>query len=328
MIGTLDNSSTRWCIVISDEYGADAIPGRRRRGLGAPAQYRHLGAPGTMLQRALRRAAAIAPADHIMMTADEQFRDYWEKSSWLVRPAKRFIGVDRRSSVLTAAAAVLYAAAQSDSSVVVLLPARSYVAHESVLRRAISQTLSELPRIPEGVATLGMLDMQEPVDEDYLIAGTPPGGAGLKVRWIARRPIPAVVRQLRWRGALVASGIMVGYAKVFADHIARSWPKLDRHLRALIRSPDEECRVPDELRGEIRAGVLGSMPWHPTFLPQRVVAVSCSGWSGLKSPRAVAQITQFLGSIEHSRAAEPIAPQAALLRLVVPKIGTARAGAA
>ena len=281
-----------------------------------------------MLQRALHRAATIVPADQVMITADEQFRDCWEKSFGLVRPAKHFIGVDRRSCALTAAAAVLYAAAQSDSSVVVLLPARSYVAHESVLRRAISKAQSELPRIPEGVVTLGMLDMQEPVDEDYLIAGTPPGGAGLKVRGIARRPIPAVVRQLRWRGALVASGIMVGYAKVLADHIARSWPKIEQHLRALIGTPGEECRIPDELRREIPAGILRSILWHPAFLPQRVVAVSCSGWSGLKSPRAVAQITQFLGSIEYSRAAEPIAPKAAILRLVAPKISAASAGSA
>ena len=84
---------------------------------------------------------------------------------------------------------------RSASGIVVLLPARSYVAHESVLRRAISQTLSELPRIPEGVATLGMLDMQDPVDEDYLIVGAPPDGAGLEVRGIARRPMPAVVGQ-------------------------------------------------------------------------------------------------------------------------------------
>jgi hypothetical protein len=327
MVRPLDQSSPRWCIVISDEYGADAIP-RQRLGHSAPAQYRHLGAPGTMLQRALHRAASIVPADHVMITADEQFRDRWEKSFWLVRPAKRFIGLDRRSCVLTVAAAVLCAAAQSDSGVVVLLPARSYVTHEGVLRRAISQALSELPRIPEGVATLGMLDMQEPVDEDYLIVGTPPSGAGLKVNGIARRPIPAVVRQLRRRGALVSSGIMVGYAKVFADHIARSWPKLERHLRAMIGIASEECRVPDELRREIRAGILRSMPWHPAMLPQRVVAVSCSGWSGLKSPRAVAQITQFLVNIELSRTAEPIAPQAAVLRLAVPRIDTASAGSA
>lgn len=328
MVRPIDQSSPRWCIVISDEYGADANPRQRLGGHSLPAQYRYLGAPGTMLQRALHRAATIVPADHVMITADEQFRDCWEKSFWLVRPGKRFIGLDRRSSTLTAAAAVLYAAAQSDSSVVVLLPARSYVAHESVLRRAIPQALSELPRIPEGVATLGMLDLQESVDEDYLIVGAPPSGAGLKVSRIARRPMPAVVRQLRSRGALVASGIMVGYAKVFADHIARSWPKLERHLRALIGIAGEECQVPDELRREIRAGILCSMPWHPAMLPQRVVAVSCSGWSGLKSPRAVAQITQFLVSIEHSRAAEPIAPQAAVLRLAAPRIGVASAGSA
>jgi len=328
MVRPLDQSNPCWCIVTSDEYGADAIPQQRLGGHGLPAQYRHLGAPGTMLQRALHRAATIVPADHVMLTADEQFRDCWQKSFWLVRPAKRFIGLDRRSCALTAAAAVLYAAAQSESSVVVLLPARSYVAHESVLRRAISQALSELPRIPEGVATLGMLDMQEPVDEDYLIVGTSPGGVGLKVSRIARRPIPAVVRRLRRRGALVASGIMVGYAKVFADHIARSWPKLERHLRALIGTAREECQIPDDLRREIRAGILRSMPWHPAMLPQRVVAVSCSGWSGLKSPHAVAQITQFLVSIEHSRAAEPIAPQAAVLRLAAPRIGVASAGSA
>ena len=328
MVRPSDQSSPRWCIVTSDEYGADAIPRQRLGGHSLPAQYRHLGAPGTMLQRALHRAATIVPSDHVMITADEQFRDCWEKSFWLVRPTKRFIGLDRRSCALTAAAAVTYAAAQSDSSVVVLLPARSYVAHESVLRRAVSQTLAELHRIPEGIATLGMLDMQEPVDEDYLIVGAAPGGAGLDVRGIARRPMPAVARQLRRCGALVASGIMVGHAKVFSDHIARSWPKLARHLRALVGTAGEECQVPDELRREIRAGILRSMPWHPAMLPQRVVAVSCGGWSGLKSPRAVAQITQFLGSVGLSRAAEPIAPQAAVLRLAAPRMGVASAGRA
>jgi len=328
MVRPLDQTGSRWCIVLADEYGADAIPRQRLGAHGAPAHYRHLGAPGTMLQRALHRAATLVPADHVLITADEQFRDCWEKSFWLVRPAKRFIGLDRRSCALTAAAAVLYAAAQSESAVVVLLPARSYVAHESVLRRAISQALVELPRIPEGIATLGMLDMQEPIDEDYLIVGAPMGGAGLTVRGIARRPIPCVARLLRWRGALVASGIMVGYAKVFADHIARCWPKLERQLHALIGTAGEECQVPDELHREIRAGILRSMPWHPAMLPQRVVAVSCSGWSGLKSPQAVAAVTQFLGSIEYARAAEPIAPQAAVLRLAAPKISVASAGSA
>src|SRR5271165_6130106 len=95
MVSPSDQSSGRWCIVISDEYGADAIPGQRLGGHSAPAQYRHLGVPGTMLQRALHRAATLVPAGQVMITADEQFRDCWEKSFRLVRPAKRFIGVDR-----------------------------------------------------------------------------------------------------------------------------------------------------------------------------------------------------------------------------------------
>lgn len=327
MLRPLDQTSSPWCIVISDEYGADAIPRQRVARESPPAQYRYLGAPGTMLQRALHRAANLVPQDRILLTADEQFRDYWQQSFWLVRAAKRFIGLDRRSCTLTAAAAVLYAAAQSESAVVVLMPGRCYVAHENVLRRAIFQALAELPRIPEGIATLGMLDMQEPIDEDYLIVGRPPRGPGLSVNAIARRPIPSVARQLRGRGALVASGIMVGYAKMFARHIAHSWPKLEQQLRALVGTAGAECQIPDEFRREIRLGLLRSMPWHPAMLPQRAIAVSCSSWSGLRSPQAVARVTHFLCNLETSRAAEPVERRATIVRLATPKPSAASAGA-
>jgi len=328
MVRPLDQTSSPWCIVTSDDYGAEAIPRQRVARESPPAQYRYLGAPGTMLQRALHRAANLVSQDRILLTADEQFRDYWQQSFWLVRAAKRFIGLDRRSCALTAAAAVLYAAAHSESALVVLMPARCYVAHENVLHQAILQALAQLPRIPEGIATLGMLDMQEPVDEDYLIVGPPPRGAGLAVKAVARRPIPSVARQLRWRGALVASGIMVGYAKVFAQHIARSWPKLEQQLRALVGTAGAECQVPDELRREIRLGFFRSMPWHPAMLPQRAIAVSCSSWSGLKSPQAVARVAHFLGHLDASRAAEPVERRATVVRLAPQKFDVASAGTA
>jgi hypothetical protein len=41
----------------------------------------------------------------------------------------------------------------------------------------LSQALAELPGIPEGVVTLGMLDIDDGVDENYLIV-SPPRFAG------------------------------------------------------------------------------------------------------------------------------------------------------
>jgi len=263
----------------------------------APVQYCRLGSAATPLQRSLNRAAAIAPQSQVIVTAFEEYRYLWEPLLWSVRPERRFICDNRAASLLSSAAAILSVAAHSTSNVITILPARCFVMHEWILSRALNRAVAELPGVPEGAITLGMVDVDEAIDEDYLVVGRPRVGRGFRVDGFARRPIPWIARHLKESGAMVASGIMIGYAGVFAAYISKNWPGITKKLLQVISAAagiGEECEISSSLNRGVPPAVLNSLRWHPPAFPQRVFSVSSSGWSGLKSPQSTARMSRYL----------------------------------
>jgi hypothetical protein len=297
VVKQLEPIASRWCIVVADDHRPDRAMGLERQ--SAPVQYCRLGEGATLLQRALHRATAIAPSSQVLITAFEDYRNLWEPSAWCIRPEKRFICEGPRGLQLSVAAAILSVAARSTSDIITILPARCHVAHESILRRALNYALAELPGIPEGAVTLGMLDPEEAVDEDYLLVDRARAGRALRVDGFARKPVPWVARRLRQHGALVASGILIGFAGVFAAHISKHWPGVSKKLTQLIATAalrGEECKIPSVANKGDPPALPESLRWRPSAFRQRVIGVCHSGWSGLKSPQAVARLVEFLCS--------------------------------
>jgi hypothetical protein len=98
---------------------------------------------------------------------------------------------------------------------------------------------------------------------------------------------------------MVASGIMIGYAGVFAAHISAQWPGLTLKLNRLTAAAvavAEECEVPSSLQRGVPNTILRTLRCHPPTLAQRVFRVSHCGWSSLKSPRAVARVSTFMAN--------------------------------
>ena len=293
----LEANASRWCVVVADDQRPDRAIGLGRH--SAPVQYCRVGEGATLLQRALHRATAIAPSAHVLISAFEEYRSLWEPSVWGIRPEKRFICEEPKGLQLSVAAAILSVAARSTSDIITILPARCHVAHESILRRALNFAVDELAGIPEGAVTLGMLDPEEGVDEDYLLVGRARVGRALRVDGFARKPVPWVARRLRQHGALVASGILIGYAGAFAAHISKHWPGVARKLAQLIAAATargEECRISSAVNRADPPTLPDSLRWRPSAFRQRVIGVCHSGWSGLKSPQAVARMVEFLCS--------------------------------
>ena len=293
-LSNLESHKSHWCIVVADEHGPAWPAGMEsdRR----PVQYCSVDKPVTPFQQAMHRAAAIAPPSRIILTALEEYRLHWEPSAWFVRPERRFIGDNRWASQLSSAAAILSVATHSPSSVVAIIPAKCFVADEAVLRRAIAHAISQLSGVPEGAVTLGMLDSEDAIDESYLIVSRARIGSGLSVDGFARRPVAWVARYLKSHGALVASGIMIGYAGVFAAHISKNWPGISRKLTQLTEAAQasgEECDVPSSLDRNVPKSILNSLRWCPPAFKQRVFGVCRSGWSSLNSPRAVSQMLDY-----------------------------------
>src|SRR5208283_3772870 len=158
-----------WCIVIADDHGPEYVPSMAGRAKASPVQYCGFGEPTTLLQRALHRAKQIAPTAQIMVTVREENRTHWEPALWSIRSERRFVSDSRLMSSLTTAAALLAIAADSVSHMVTIMPARCYVADEWILSSALHRLHAMLPRIPEGVGTLGMIDIDAGIDEDYLV---------------------------------------------------------------------------------------------------------------------------------------------------------------
>ena len=282
-----------WCIVVADDHGPEYVPWMAGAAKTSPVQYCGFGEPTTLLQRALHRARQIAPAAQIVVTVREENRERWEPALWFIRPEHRFVSDSRMTAPMTTAAALLSIAADSFANVVTLLPARCYVANEWILVAALNQLQTLLPRIPEGVGTLGMMEIDDGIDEDYLVPFHAGVSSGQGVQAMAHRPAAWVARHLRQHGAMVASGILTGYARVFAMHASRHWPGLAGTLTKVMRvaANGERRLLADGYRGMPRSGLRWLRWWPPTF-PQRALRVYRCGFRGLQTARAVGRISE------------------------------------
>ena len=298
-MSVMASRESRWCVVSADDHGPEWAPAFTTDCQRAPVQYTRMAGSTTLLQMALHRAAQLACPGQTMVTALDDYRPFWEPAVWHIRPENRFIGETRAASLLTGAAALLAIAHASPSNIVTILPARCHVEREYLLEMALEQACFMLPGIHEGVLTFGMVDIGDPIDEDYLIASRAVDGAGFEVRGFARKPAPWVARHLKQQGAMVASGIMIGYAGAFAAHVSRHWPGLTHRLDTLhdrSRAAGSECEVTLSLQDGVPKAVLGSLRWNPPSFPQRAFRVRGCGWTGLKTQRAVKAFTEYLAT--------------------------------
>jgi mannose-1-phosphate guanylyltransferase len=292
--------SKHWCIVVADDHGPEYVPTSSGAAIKWPVQYCGFGEPATLLQKALRRAKQIAPTAQIVVTVREANRECWEPALWFIRPERRFISDARMTSPLTTAAALLSIAADSVSHVVTILPARCYVANERILSAALHRLNAMLARIPEGVGTLGMIDIDDGIDEDYLVPCGTRLGPVVAVQGMARQPAGWVARHLRQHGAMVASGILTGYAGRFAEHIVKQRPTLINALtKVMCGAAGREVRLSAEMYRQVPRSVLRSLRWWPPGFPQRAFPVYRCGWKGLHTARAVARIGEsYLPTID------------------------------
>src|SRR5271154_4264669 len=285
--------SKHWCIVVADDHGPEYVPTLLGGTNKWPVQYCGFGESATLFQKALRRARQIAPAAQILVTVREANRECWEPALWFIRPECRFISDTRMMSPLTTAAALLSIAADSVSHVVTILPARCYVANEWILSAALHRLHVMLPRIPEGVGTLGMIDIDDAIDEDYLVPCATKLDPLVAVQGMARQPAGWVGSHLRQHGAMVASGILTGYAGRFAAHIVKQRPALINALtKIMCVAAGGENHVSAGTYCEVSRSVLRSLRWWPPSFPQRAFPVYRCGWKGLHTVRAVARISE------------------------------------
>jgi hypothetical protein len=137
-----------------------------------------------------------------------------------------------------------------------------------------------------------MIDIDDGIDEDYLVPCGTKLGLVVAVQGMARQPAAWVAKHLRQHGAMVASGILMGYAGRFAAHICRRRPTIVKALaEVLCEAAGGENRLSEDAHREVSRSVRRSLRWWPPTLPLRAVPVYRCGWKGLHTVRAVARIS-------------------------------------
>jgi len=286
-------TKARWCIVVADAAGPTRRVPEQNRSIGVPIQYCGLGEPTTMLQKALHRAVRLSAAARVLATAAEVHRMHWQGALWCVRPEHRFVSQCPGWSALTTASAVLWIAARAPSALVTILPARCYVADEWTLAVALHRALYERPLAVDDVVTLGMPTTESVIDEDSLTlcasVGRPTGTVPVS-RSDSRSSSAEGSDQ---RGALIASGIYIGYAGTLAMQLYKYWPGLTHELLRQLAGPLDrggERRVPPSLAREALLAAPRQYWDRPPWVPRQVFGVNPCGWSGLRSTRAIERI--------------------------------------
>jgi len=281
---------SRWCIVVADAAGPEWPVSEDINVQSAPVQYCGLGEPTTMLQKALHRAIRISHPARVMVTAAEVHRSHWQRALWFMRAEHRFVSESPGWSLLATAAAVLSIAARAPSALITILPARCYVSDEWTLTVALHRALSAPSFLADGIVTLGIVDAELGVDEDYLVLSAPDDRPTVAVAFTAQKPMEWVARDFVRRGALVATGIYIAYASALAALLYRYWPTLTHNiLRNLKQSYVRglENRIAPLLAQEaLRAA---SRPFwdRPPWLTLRALRVAHCGWSSLSSTQAI-----------------------------------------
>jgi len=298
-----------WSIVIGDDHGPDWAPHNQGMAEPRPIQYRRLGDSTTLLEKAIRRATHVAPRSQVIVTLRSDHRAHWEPLLPFVDSQCRIVGFERCSSWLTTATAILTVLMRSPSAIVAVIPARSYVTHDEPLIEAIDRAVSLVPLVPEGVVTLGMIDISDGLDEDYLVLASDSSGPGLALRGVAKQPASWIAQHLRRQGALIASEILIGYVGAIAAHVTRIWPGLCSRLYKVhmdAAATRGETLIPESVQKGLSDAMLRSFRWYPPSLPQRATVVRHCGWSSLRSARAIGKIGAVVDSSNHVDQTAPI----------------------
>ena len=152
----------------------------------------------------------------------------------------------------------------------------------------------------------------------YLIAQLALTCCDFKKACASRHCDPAT--HLRQHGAMVAFGILTGYAGRFAAHILKHRPTLTSALTKVTRAAGDENRLSVDMYRAMPRSSMRSLRWWPPMFPQRAFPVYRCGWKGLHTARAVARISAsclpVIGSIRQHQT-EPES-QRATARMVEP----------
>jgi mannose-1-phosphate guanylyltransferase len=265
------------------------------RGDVVPKQFCSLCGGQALLQRALERAAAIAPWKRVCAIVARQHARHWKNLLGLLKPGNLIVQPRNCGTAIGVLLCTLRILERDAHARIVFLPADHYVHDEALLADAVRAAERVLTRAPGRVTLVGIAPDGVDSELGYIVPGQWAGYGTRAIAQFVEKPAAPAARTLIARGAVWNSFIFGAYAPSLIALTRDRLPQIVRGMTdALAQGPPHGQRAPalDALYECLpsvdfsRAIVQGA---EPAF--GLITAPAC-GWADLGTPQRVARTLQ------------------------------------
>ena len=280
-----------WALVLA------AGDGRRLReltttasGTVVPKQYCSLFEGQSLLQDAVSRAWAIAPADRICAVVAANHRRWWLGDLQAMRSDNVLVQPQNRGTGNGILLSLLHIVERDPEARVVLLPADHYVEDEGELARWLQVAATRLPPEEGDIVLLGFEPRSADPELGYIVPQRIGGSRHSGVGAFVEKPPLGRARELVRQGALWNAFIIAADARALLALYDPRWSEIVVWMRAAVRAQSAgDATIVQTLYEELPNIDFSRHILEATTHPLRVLAVPQCGWSDLGTPERVGE---------------------------------------
>jgi len=268
-----------------------------RKGLAVPKQFCSLGRGPSLLQDALRRAAAVTSWERICAVVAADHRKWWSEQLESLPDKNIFVQPRNRGTANGILFPLLNILKRDPDARILLLPSDHHVRDEDTLAESISVAVARSPPLAPEIVLLGLKPRNPDPELGYIVPGPDRGGGYREVEQFIEKPPPQLAGELIERGALWNAFIIAADAPALLKLFERRSPDIVAALSEIISAPANDSGREQRLF-ELYEGLPARdfsthiLPGHEPRL--RVLPVPECGWSDLGTPRRVAEVLRQL----------------------------------
>ncbi|MGH8186973.1 MAG: sugar phosphate nucleotidyltransferase [Steroidobacteraceae bacterium] len=184
-------------------------------GTSVPKQYCSLHGGHSLLEDALKRAAAVVPLSRICTIVAEQHRQWWVETPSLVESLELgnlIVQPRNRGTAIGILYSLLHLLAKDPDAQVLVLPADHYVREEKVLRQSMLAALDRVHRGDGRPVLLGLEPDEVDAELGYVLPGEPDPLGGCCVSRFIEKPAFSIAKEIIAAGGLWNTFIIAGTA--------------------------------------------------------------------------------------------------------------------
>ena len=295
------NVSSTWAVVLAGGDGSRLREiTRTAAGEVVPKQFCSLLRRTCLLEDAIRRAQAVASAQHICSVVAEQHRRWWSGALDSV-PEHNIIAQPKNCGTAHGILlALLRIERRAPNSVVVLLPADHYLSDETTMARSL-RTAANLAADNQGLIYLVGVEPDHPDPElGYIVPSEQRRDAASSVLRFAEKPSAEQARELIRTGALWNTFIFAGSVRALLGLFEGPFAATVKAMRQALDLAQSERIGPAAL--ELLYAELESRDFSRDVLERhehllQVLRMPGCGWTDLGTPKRVAETIRSLTQV-------------------------------